>query len=312
MLESLKLLQEKSSADAFNTHVLPMVYGALLSSHPQVQDRALQAVPLIARSIGPRDLREGLLPRVQHVYSKANILSHKVRALICLHGMLSALDRTSIVEKIMPQLKRTKTREPAVVMAMLSMYEEIGLKHLDRQLVATEIIPVLWAQSVDERLRVPQFDRFMQVIGKLSDRVRTEHRRHMETIQRVDVQAAAVEELFISDTPEGTAGDSSNGSFEAIVKGQASLCNPLAGLPVSQNTPGWEWDAPATNEQPLPGGILKETRVEVDLMGSSSLDVMNGRHAAGPAADINGDDFGSFSSFIPPPKPPPGKQPVAS
>ncbi|KAJ2712347.1 Protein kinase domain-containing protein ppk32 [Coemansia spiralis] len=289
VLEHLALLQEKCAVDVFATHVLPALYAALVSTHPPVQARALQAAPGVARAITARELREGLLPRVQHAYAKANLLEHKVQALECLHGLLPALDRTTIVDNIVPQLRRTKTREPAVVMAMLAMYEDLGTTHLDRHLVATEVLPTLWAQSVDDRLHAPQFDRFMHVIAKLSDRVQTEHRRHLGP--GVDIQPALNGLASPARAAAGTVSDD-HMSFEAIVRGQPSLRNPLTDPPAA--TPvavGWEWDTPVA-QPPAQKPQKPQTRVDVDLMDG---------------ADTS-EDFGTFTSFIPPPKQPPAKQ----
>ncbi|KAJ2766447.1 Protein kinase domain-containing protein ppk32, partial [Coemansia nantahalensis] len=284
VLEHIALLQEKCSADDFAAHVLPALYAALLSVHPPVQTRALQAAPAVARAIAARELREGLLPRVQHVYAKASLLEHKVRALACLHQLLPSLDRTTIVDKILPQLRRTKTREPAVVMAMLAMYEELGLNHLDRRLIATDVLPVLWAQSVDDRLQPAQFDRFMHVVARLSDRVQTEHRRHLGSARAADVQPAAVAAASIDAHP-GAVDDA---AFEAIVRGRSQPHTPAAAS-------DWAWDAPALAPQPA-AASSQGMRVEVDLMSGN-----------GSGGD---DDFGTFASFIPPPKSPPAKQPA--
>ncbi|KAI9506464.1 kinase-like domain-containing protein [Coemansia spiralis] len=277
LLEHLSLLQKKTPADVFRADVMALVYGALVSSVPEVQDKALHAVPSIAETLQASDLREKLLPRVLHVYARASVLSHKVRALICLHGMLKALDKPTIVEKIMPMLKRTKTREPAVVMAMLAMYEELGLKHLDRQAVATEILPVLWEQCVDGRLKMEQFTRFMQVIRRLGERVEEEHRKYLEGRQRVDMAQSDGRVEAISPLQDDV--EDSDKTFETLVMGKNSaasngivsaLLNPLASLEAKAS--GWEWDAPSakTND--------KRESVEVDFIS---------------------DDFGDFASFSP-------------
>ncbi|KAJ2879194.1 Protein kinase domain-containing protein ppk32, partial [Coemansia aciculifera] len=81
ILNHMPLLQRKTNADVFRSDVLPVVYAALASSVPQVQDKALEVVPGIADSIDFKELKSQVLPRVQHLYTKASVLSRKVCAL---------------------------------------------------------------------------------------------------------------------------------------------------------------------------------------------------------------------------------------
>ncbi|KAJ2500023.1 Protein kinase domain-containing protein ppk32 [Coemansia sp. RSA 1972] len=312
VLEHLQLLQSKMHADTFLSVVMPLVYAALLSSAPVVQDHALQQAARVALAISASDVRDQLVPRIQQVYSKASILSLKVRALQALRNLLNVLDRPTIVGKIMPMLKRTKSRDPTVVMAMLDMYEEIGSVHLDRHAVATEILPVLWTQLADDRLRLTQFERFVLVVQKLQDRVVSEHRRHLEQVQRVDDQAERFNQAAVTDTT--VDGDMAvNGDLFASIIGSSKsntqtktspvLQNPLAGLS-SANTSaasGWEWDAPAaptaTTLQPTKRSthsinahafLSSRVSVEVDFMSTDGQ------------SDTT-DDFGAFTAFPPPP-----------
>ncbi|KAI8325735.1 kinase-like protein, partial [Martensiomyces pterosporus] len=192
LLDNLGLLQKKAPTSVFRVDVMPLLYTALTSTVAQVQDKALQAVPTIAETIDYADLKDQLFPRVQQLYSKASVLSLKIRALICLHGMLKSLDKGTIVEKLMPLLKRTKTREPGVMMTMLVMYEEIGLKYVDKEVVAKEILPVLWAQSIDSQLKLDQFKRFMQTVSKLADKVEKEQTKHLDEVRKIEDQTARV------------------------------------------------------------------------------------------------------------------------
>ncbi|KAJ2559296.1 Protein kinase domain-containing protein ppk32, partial [Coemansia sp. RSA 1933] len=278
VLDHLGVLQTRAPSRVFRGDVMDLVYDALVSANARVQERALTAVPSIAKSLDPGDVREKLLPRVQHAYARAAVLAHKVRALACVRGMLSALDRAAIVGTVLPMLSRTKTREPAVVMAMLAVYEDLGLNHLDKQAVAAEVLPVLWRQSIDGRLRSDQFTRFMGVIRALADRVEKEHLEYLERRRRVlgDKSDDLTADQLDNDVDE-TIEDSTD-AFEAMVLGTASpaksdnrtrptaMANPLAGFDAPANPDaGWTWDA---DEQPAPSAV------SVDIDGS--------------------DDFGSF------------------
>ena len=53
--------------------------------------------------------------------------------------------------------------EPAVMMATLQVHEAMGLK-VEREAVATLVLPQLWSMSVGPLLSVGQFERFMQYV----------------------------------------------------------------------------------------------------------------------------------------------------
>lgn len=53
--------------------------------------------------------------------------------------------------------------EPAVMMATLQVHEAMGVK-VEREAVATLVLPQLWAMCVGPLLNVEQFGRFMQCV----------------------------------------------------------------------------------------------------------------------------------------------------
>ncbi|KAJ1769412.1 Protein kinase domain-containing protein ppk32 [Coemansia sp. RSA 1813] len=325
VLDHLAVLEEKSPRDVFRSDVMALVYGALVSADPRVQDKTLSAVPAIAKSLDPSDMQEKLLPRVQHVYARASVLSHKVRALICLHGMLRALDKQTIITKVMPMLKRTKTREPAVVMAMLAMYEELGLRHLDKQAVASEVLPVLWGQCVDGRLKAEQFARFMQVIRTLGERVEREHLEYLDKRGSASLSDESKQYIVSDHDDLASIHDEDTSAFESLVLGssangsnngapspssqkrsrqkqqqQTTMKNPLADLDAPPSTggkdSGWAWDAdePPAAQKPLtPGGssAMRPTAstapVDVDFTSATN-------------SITDDDEFGAFGSYVSP------------
>jgi SCY1-like protein 2 len=91
-------------------------------------------------------------------------------------------------------------------MATLSVQEAMGLK-VDREAVATLVLPQLWAMSIgpcklhfcfmsifflniSTVLNVEQFQRFMSVIKKLGDRVEKEHDQFLRDSQRLEDRSA--------------------------------------------------------------------------------------------------------------------------
>ncbi|KAJ2813833.1 Protein kinase domain-containing protein ppk32 [Coemansia furcata] len=313
ILDNMALLQRKARADVFRSDVLPVVYSALMSPVPQVQDKALEAVPAISDTMDAKDLKTQVLPRVQHLYTKASVLSRKICALKCLHGMMKALSEQTIIEHVIPLLRRTKTQEHGVIMAMLEMYEDMGMVFVERGAVAKEILPALWTQAMNSGLDVEQFKRFLVAIRKLEERVEREQIKYLEKMDRGSHSKTVVNaEAWGFNDDEDNRGDNNaaqNGSgdsrFETLVMGNISspsrrsklapLSNPLADTSSTKtgSASGWEWDSPTFSggSGANKNGLIA---VEVDVTESASV-----------AAQDDDDDFGSFGSFLPAPKPAP-------
>ena len=78
------------------------------------------------------------------------MLSVKVATLATFLVMVKTLDQTSLTQKLVPLLSKIRTKEPAVMMATLAVQEAMGLK-VDREAVATLVLPQLWAMCIGPR-----------------------------------------------------------------------------------------------------------------------------------------------------------------
>jgi SCY1-like protein 2 len=113
-------------------------------------------------------------------------------------------------------------------MATLSVQEAMGLK-VDREAVATLVLPQLWAMSIgpckfyfcftfffsniSTVLNVEQFQRFMAVIKKLGDRVEKEHDQFLRDSQRIEDRSATATNGSLDLTTRGGM------NFETLVGG---------------------------------------------------------------------------------------------
>ncbi|KAF9452845.1 other/SCY1 protein kinase [Macrolepiota fuliginosa MF-IS2] len=187
LLDNLHLLQSKTEKHVFREQVLPLVYNALESEHAVVQERALKIVPDLCETIDYAEVQGVLFPRVALVFSKTKILTVKVATLVTFLTMVKTLDTSSLTQKLVPLLSKIRTKEPA--MATLSVHETMGFK-VDREAVATLVLPQLWAMSMGPLLNVDQFQRFMSVIKKLGERVEREHDQFLRDAQRIEDRSA--------------------------------------------------------------------------------------------------------------------------
>ncbi|KII88940.1 hypothetical protein PLICRDRAFT_91412 [Plicaturopsis crispa FD-325 SS-3] len=213
LLDNLHLLQEKTEKNIFREQVLPLVYNALESEHAIVQERALRSVPDLCESIDYAEVQGVLFPRVALVFTKTRILSVKVATLNTFLVMVKTLDQTSLTQKLVPLLSKIRTKEPGVMTATLAVQEAMGFK-VDREAVATLVLPQLWAMSMGPLLNVEQFQRFMQVIRKLGDRVEKEHNQFLRDSQRVEDRSATASNGVSNPIPMGGSVD-----FESLVGG---------------------------------------------------------------------------------------------
>ncbi|KAH9901229.1 kinase-like protein [Cubamyces lactineus] len=214
LLDNLQMLQDKTEKPVFREHVLPLVYNALESEHAIVQERALKTVPNLCETIDYAEVQGVLFPRVALVFTKTRILSVKVATLETFLSMVKTLDQSSLTQKLVPLLSKIRTKEPAVTMATLNVQEAMGMK-VDREAVATLVLPQLWAMSMGPLLTVNQFKRFMEVIKKLGDRVEKEHDQYLRDSQRVEDRSATV----TNGMAMGTTSAGGTVDFESLVAG---------------------------------------------------------------------------------------------
>ncbi|KAF8184949.1 kinase-like protein [Mycena galopus ATCC 62051] len=189
LLDNLTMLQSKTEKTVFREQVMPLVYNALESEHAVVQERALRCVPDLCESIDYAEVQGVLFPRVAVVFTQTRVLTVKVATLTTFLTMVKTLDQTSLTQKLVPLLSKIRTKEPAVTMATLAVQEAMGLK-VDREAVATLVLPQLWAMSMGPLLNLDQFQRFMAVIRKLGERVEEEHKQFLRDSQRLEDRSA--------------------------------------------------------------------------------------------------------------------------
>ncbi|KAG6332892.1 hypothetical protein ID866_6199 [Astraeus odoratus] len=231
LLENLEMLQGKTDKVVFREQVLPLVYNALESDHAVVQERALGVVPNLCDTIDYAEVSGVLFPRVALVFTKTRILSVKVATLATFLGLVKVLDQINLTQKLCPLLSKIRTKEPAVMMATLSVQEAMGFK-IDREAVATLVLPQLWSMSMGPLLNIEQFQRFMTVIRKLADRVEKEHNQFLRDSQRLEDRSA---------TANGAASPFNTGmDFESLV-GRASAATLQTETAV-ETQKGWDDD----------------------------------------------------------------------
>ncbi|KAF7311612.1 Kinase-like protein [Mycena kentingensis (nom. inval.)] len=253
LLDNLIMLQNKTDKTTFREQVLPLVYNALESEHAVVQERALKTVPELCESIDYAEVQGVLFPRVAVVFSKTRFLTVKVATLVAFMDMVKTLDQSSLTQKLVPLLSKIRTKEPAVTMATLNVQEAMGLK-VDREAVATLVLPQLWTMSMGPLLSLDQFQRFMAVIRKLGERVEEEHKQFLRDSQRLEDRSATKANGNANGVGVGGSVD-----FASLV-GRA---NGAAVKPDTETAASWDDDpwASILNDDPAPAPVATSSPI---------------------------------------------------
>jgi SCY1-like protein 2 len=147
-------------------------------------------------------------------------------------------------------------------MATLSVQEAMGFK-VDREAVATLVLPQLWSMSIGPCksdahspqmyrgltssltvLNLEQFQRFMDVIRKLGDRVEKEHNQFLRDSQRIGSQSSAE-----TDGSTGVKSVATNLDFESLVGGANGAAHKVENK--TERTKTWDddvWESIFTND----------------------------------------------------------------
>jgi len=175
-----------------------------------IVDKSLGRLPLILAVLDFSTIKNEVFPVVAAVFSKTSSLGIKIRGLeafviLCggsisdsaelgdgLDGAFSTskapkassstiLDKYTVQEKVVPLMRAMKTKEPAVMMAALAVFRQVG-KIADTDFLAMDVLPILWSFSLGPLLNLDQFQDFMNLIKSLSARIEQEQTRKLRAL----------------------------------------------------------------------------------------------------------------------------------
>lgn len=307
VLNNIQLIAENCSAKQFKDDVLPIVHVAMESSTHSLTDAALQTLPVVLPLIDFSTVKHDLFPVVANVFSKTNSLSIKIRGLEAI-GVLcgvptnqtesqpddfpgtapqetqdknvSSLDKFTMQEKIVPLLRAIKTKEPAVMMAALKVFRQIGTV-ADTDFLAIEVMPILWSFSLGPLLDLSQFKAFMDVIKSSSARIEREQMRKLQELSSTrpsePLATSSSHNLGSIGLHQGSQMTGAEDDFEKLVvsnkdrdKNDAFAGALSDGQRLTPNPPSFSWSA-------VPPTTKNDTRSNPTL---SSLPVLQPQPAS--------------------------------
>ena len=204
LLENISTAAQNCPGKEFRDDILPLILLALESPTHTIVDAALGTLPSVLPVLDYSTIKNDLFPSIAAVFAKTSSLNIKIRGLeafytLCggssssaqadgnddLNGLgtttttktstssttsSAILDKHTIQTSIVPLLRGIKTREPGVMMASLRVFRQVG-QVADTDFLAMEVLPVLWSMSLGPLLDLEQFQKFMDLIRKVGERI---------------------------------------------------------------------------------------------------------------------------------------------
>lgn len=223
VLNNINILKSRVKGDEFRDDILPVALDAMENAPPEIQETALQKVPIFIEKLDFVTLKNEVFPKVASVFAKTTSLSVKLEALKAFQQLVvSGLDKYAVTEKLLPLLASMKTREPSVMMGALAVYEK-SVSLVEVETLARQIIPQLLNMSMESMLNLSQFKQFMEQIHKTLDQVERDHAKRLSQVQISSSSSAAVGMNGSDDNKDKVNGPL---DFEDLVFGKKNARSP--------------------------------------------------------------------------------------
>ncbi|KAA8649211.1 putative protein kinase Scy1 [Aspergillus tanneri] len=322
VLDNMNILAENCSGKDFKEDILPLIRLGLDSPTHSLADGAIKCLPVILPALDFSTVKNEVFPPIAATFSRTNSLAIKVRCLeaftvLCggsvgegqpeddLSGMAqksrlqsksSILDKYTIQEKLVPSLKAIKTKEPAVMMAALGVFRQVGTV-ADTDFLAMEILPILWSFSLGPLLDLHQFGEFLALIKNISSKIEREQTKKLQELSSGGNSSGFQNGIDGSSKPSNLMQsdiDSTRDDFERLVLGRG-----LAGSS-DQNMGPWGSlvsETPATqphSQQSVSKGMPRSSNITGSVGRADTLSRQPGFNARSITPDYSLNSFPSL------------------
>ncbi|OXA61727.1 SCY1-like protein 2 [Folsomia candida] len=188
LLENLHIILEKNvQPELLNNEILPMLQNAFESTTIQVQSASLISASLVAEYLDETFIRKIILPRLKGIYEKyCGDLKVLVNILMCLEKIIPKLERSTIIEDVLPILceNATSRQDPDIIGKLTDIYRLMlsdNKKYgLSVNLMATRVMPSLLPQTVNPRLHLEQFSMLLAVLQEMLEHIDRNQRNKLK------------------------------------------------------------------------------------------------------------------------------------
>ncbi|KAG8195910.1 hypothetical protein JTE90_001145 [Oedothorax gibbosus] len=205
LLENLDIIMKKTPKSDMKSEVLPMLYNAFDSSTPQIQCAALHAVAQTADYLEDTAVRKMVLPRTKQVFENNNGIKVQSNALMCIEKIIDKLEKTDILDEVLPMLSKAKIQDPAILMPVVRIYKfMLGDKRygLTVNLLATKVMPSLIPVVVSPALKLDQFTALVELLRDMLEHVARSQRNKLK-LEKLSIPSTEVAPQYSMEQATG-------------------------------------------------------------------------------------------------------------
>ncbi|XP_076372839.1 SCY1-like protein 2 [Tachypleus tridentatus] len=183
LLENLDIIMRKTLTSDMKSNVVQMLYNAFDSTTPQIQCAALHAVAQVADHLDEGPIRKMILPRTKQVFDNNSGVKVQANALTCVEKIIDKLEKTDILDEVLPMLNKAKLQDPAILMPVVRIYKHMlgGKKYgLTVNLLATKVMPALIPVVVSPTLKLCQFTSLVELLQEMLEHVAKSQRNKLK------------------------------------------------------------------------------------------------------------------------------------
>uniref|UniRef100_A0A182P4I3 Protein kinase domain-containing protein n=1 Tax=Anopheles epiroticus TaxID=199890 RepID=A0A182P4I3_9DIPT len=175
--QNLDVLLKVCPSEEIRASVLPLVYKALESKSQQIQELCLSIIPSVVVHLDKSTIKGGLVPRIKTLCSGTNLVSVRVKCLLCLGQLATKIDKWVMIDDIVSYLPSVNCREPAVIMAIVGVYKVSfttdGLG-IPKDVLACKVLPHLFPMTITSGLSLQQFNAIISLIKEFTRKIEEE------------------------------------------------------------------------------------------------------------------------------------------
>uniref|UniRef100_A0A8W7Q3H7 Protein kinase domain-containing protein n=1 Tax=Anopheles coluzzii TaxID=1518534 RepID=A0A8W7Q3H7_ANOCL len=175
--QNLDVLLKVCPSEEIRASVLPLVYKALESKSQQIQELCLSIIPSVVVHLDKATIKGGLVPRIKTLCSGTNLVSVRVKCLLCLGQLAPKIDKWVMIDDIVSYLPSVNCREPAVIMAIVGVYKisfnTDGLG-IPKDVLACKVLPHLFPMTIVNGLSLQQFNAIIALIKEFTRKIEDE------------------------------------------------------------------------------------------------------------------------------------------
>ena len=202
----------KKNQEVVKNQILPMICRCFEVDATQIQELCLQTVPAVTSLVEQSLIKNSILPRIKRLCLHSSSLSIKVNCLLCLGKIIEFLDKWLVIDEIVSFLPEIHSKEPAVVMAIVGIYQ-LSFSHqklgLTKEVLCSKVIPHLMPLAIENGLTVAQFETIIALVKSMVGRVESEHKVKLEQLNSIKSQhSMSVISFNAKQTSTATSGPS--------------------------------------------------------------------------------------------------------